>query len=519
MSWKSIVLNPDLTQVFFKPEETFKGIAKKASGTTAVLYIGGVATIIAASLLLLNAMVPVMSKDEALQMIVLPIATVFKAIIWIGISWSLAKLLGGKESFVKHLYGIALTFPVLTILHGLSTIIATAMTINPLIAYLPVIVLQVYYQYVLIRTNHKLGKIRSAIATLGVGSIVLVIGLFLLAGHFAPSSFVGSTAIPIYLNTPVETPLMESLTNVTERRLQTFGLYTARVRPVGKAEILVELPPTNSLDIKKIEELLASEGRFEALVDGRQVLNNSDIIISTIGGRGAQHVSDDGQWALVFAITGDSELNFAELARDKVGENVYMFLDRPQNAAIILDRNAEGQGSEQALQQALRKEGDDILIYYTQDFDAKKNEILASNRSTILAEENLPKKILSELEAAGYSLQKNASRKIILKAKEQMTPKMVSFHDVFDRPKTTVASWKAVGLLSAPTLQVEPIRQRVITQYAISGTAEGATPIERKANAEAEMLEVKSVLRSGVLPVGVIVGAYYNITSEENRVS
>ena len=73
--------------------------------------------------------------------------------------------------------------------------------------------------------------------------------------------------------------------------------------------------------------------------------------------------------------------------------------------------------------------------------------------------------------------------------------------------QTVLVSWPAIGLQSAPTLQVEPIAQKTITQYSISGTARGDTSDEQEKNAKIEIKELKTVLSGGRLPVSTYIGS------------
>jgi len=167
-----------------------------------------------------------------------------------------------------------------------------------------------------------------------------------------------------------------------------------------------------------------------------------------------------------------------------------MFLDRPKNALLLVSQ-ADVQNiaaSEIAVREALHKEGDDIALYFVEEFEKKKDEIAASNKTLAIASENLKRsrpEVITALNEMGFVELKpgeettNASKRLLLKPQEEIVPEIISFQKM-GVPETVVVSWKAIGLRSAPTLQVEPLKQKTISQYAITGSARGETLKEKK---------------------------------------
>ncbi len=337
--------------------------------------------------------------------------------------------------------------------------------------------------------------------------------------------FVGGVRIPISLEQSVDSETMSSMVDTIKLRINKFGLSQAVVRPLGNKEIIVEIPRADSSVIKSVERILREQGHFEAIVDGKLALDGADILANSVGGPGNENVNAQGEevsWQLVFAITGEGEERFAEAAAGKIGYPVFMFLDRPKNALILVseaDLQAGVTASETAITEALRKEGDDIALYFVEEFDKKKAEIAASGKTLAIASENLTRsrpEVIAALKEMGFDELKpgeeaaNKSKRLLLKPQDEIAPEIISFQNA-GVTETIVVSWKAVGLRSAPTLRVEPLKQKTISQYAITGTARGGTLKEKKANAVNEVKELKSVLSGGKLPVATSIGSYYDI--------
>ncbi|MBI5035913.1 hypothetical protein HZC09_01080 [Candidatus Micrarchaeota archaeon] len=198
-------------------------------------------------------------------------------------------------------------------------------------------------------------------------------------------------------------------------------------------------------------------------------------------------------------------MHFAEVASGKVGENVMMFLDRPANSALLVEKKTVP--SSPSVQETLAKEGDDIKLYYIEDFNA--SDILKIKPETIIVPDYLKtkhQKVYDALKKAGYSYNISSPLKLVDKTEEELAPEMFG-----QLGFSTVFSWKAIGLRSAPVLQVEPIKRASITQYSITGSSQGDTEQEKVENAILEVKQLKSVLTGGRLPVAASVGSYYNI--------
>lgn len=328
--------------------------------------------------------------------------------------------------------------------------------------------------------------------------------------------FVGGVRIPISLEKGVDSVTMSSMVDTIKTRINKFGLSQSVVRPLGDKEIIVEIPRADQSVIKSVEKILREQGRFEAIIDGKIALTGRDLMSGGVGGaqgeRITQEENEEVRWELDFAVTRQGADQFAKASYGKANYPVYLFLDRPENAFILLDKDELGSGNllfaEKLLKEALKKEGDDILLYYVQDWNEKRNEIASLNKSTALVSESLKEKrpeVFKELQEMGYLIDsENSLKKMKVFAKEDFIPVFVN-----SPTGASITTWKAIGLLSAPVLSPDLAKGTASQFYAINGMAAGKNLQEKKANALRELKELKSILSGGKLPVATVVGSSY----------
>lgn len=333
--------------------------------------------------------------------------------------------------------------------------------------------------------------------------------------------FIGGVRIPVSLEKPVDAATMSQMVEIIKTRINKFGLKQAVVRPLGNTEIIVEIPRADSSVIKTVEDVLREQGRFEAIIDGKQALSGSYIISSAVGGPQAEFVTanqDGGYgWELYFAITGDGQEHFAEVAQGKFGYPVLMFLDRPEDAVIIAERalvlGDSGVMGESLLSEALKKEGDDLVWLQPSEVDSQLD--LIANRSRVLLPASYAEthgELIASIKALGFeeaAAGEEVARRIVFAPDADFRAAIVSGGSL---AQPVLSDWEVIGLMSAPTLRVEPVKQNAITQYTISGSVPAGENAEQDAVNEIRML--KSVLSGGRLPVSTIVGSYYDVAPQ-----
>jgi len=347
--------------------------------------------------------------------------------------------------------------------------------------------------------------------------IQLLLVLIALAGlllalngiHFG-IEFVGGTRIPVTLGKSVDASTMSQVIETIKTRVNKYGLSQVIVKGVGDNQIIVEVPKSDPTVIQSIERLLREQGRFEAIIDGRLALTGEDII--NIGSSGHEVSSGPAgvQWAVDFAISRAAGERFSKVALGKAEYPVYMFLDRPENAVLImspedlaLNVTAGHEQVMEVLQAALRKESDTVDLLQLTDWNTTKTQLLSLNKTnaTVVISETADPTIVADLNASGY--------KMLLRNPAEMRP------ELFERPLEGVlslSSWPAIGLLSAPTLQRSITEGSVSQFYQITGAGSGRTQAEQQQSAQNEVRTLKSILSGGRLPVNTIIGSSTSVS-------
>ena len=150
--------------------------------------------------------------------------------------------------------------------------------------------------------------------------------------------FVGGTQIPITLEHPVNVTAMSSLVSALQQRVSTFGLKQTTVEGVGNSEVYVIIP-TVSL----------SRGQ----PDHRDNTEPGPLRRNSQRARGGQRVRDSQgdhgwssppiagngtvQWAVSFYISDTAVKQFNKAVLGQGNQPLYMFLDRPTNAIVVIN--------------------------------------------------------------------------------------------------------------------------------------------------------------------------------------
>ena len=165
--------------------------------------------------------------------------------------------------------------------------------------------------------------------------------------------------------------------------------------------------------------------------------------------------------------------------------------------------------NKQAIDDALKREGDSITLVYYSEFAAKKD--LVFNKTVIVASKNIVSansSIYSQLLAAGFKAE-NSTKRLLLKPDEELIPNTYTT----EKGVLVVSEWRAIGLLSGPVLSPSLANGLVSQFYQVTGSGSGATAKEQEDSARKELKSLKVVISSGKLPVSTIVGSSYSIAS------
>ena len=316
--------------------------------------------------------------------------------------------------------------------------------------------------------------------------------------------FSGGTRIPVILEHSVDQETMNELVQTIKKRASVLGLTEVKVRSVGSMEIDVEIPSSDESQIKFIEEILSHQGVYLGIVDGKIALSGDNIYSTSIRASTAQELQYSGaDWGVDFSINKEGGEQFAKVVKGKANYPVYMFLDRPNDAAIFIsyadfEKTAPETATKQALvataEDALRLEEKDIKLYFLEDVEGNSSILPATNQTKALISDNTPQATKDWLVSQGFVLLEFPA--------EDVAP---SFEQ-FTTDKPAIKEWKSVGLLSAPVLSAQITTGVASYGYQITGSVQ-ETGSARTAAITENVKRIESILKGGSLPVKISLGS------------
>ncbi|MCL5680059.1 MAG: hypothetical protein M1465_01825 [Candidatus Marsarchaeota archaeon] len=342
--------------------------------------------------------------------------------------------------------------------------------------------------------------------------IIVFAALALLDVHYGLHfgiEFIGGTQIPVTLEKSVNASEMSSVISTIQQRVSTFGLKQVTVEGIGSSEIYVTLPSVSSTDINKTASIIQSQGRFLGVVNGVQAINGSAILPGSIGIVPPTTINNTVEWTVTFFITQTAANSFAKAVFGQANKPLYMFLDRPTGAIILINSSMLGNTSagvtaseaETAMKHALayNKAPLPLVVVYNNNasISAAESYLNVSKKSytQVFASYNLPASLISYAKSLNYSIK--------LESKANMTP---SFTEV-GVGNFTLNTWPMVGLLSSPELNPSITNGSTGDSYEISGSAPTTLAYAQKLNfADNTSKSISSILTGGALPVQVVVG-------------
>ncbi|MEM2974504.1 MAG: hypothetical protein QW112_02675 [Candidatus Micrarchaeia archaeon] len=166
--------------------------------------------------------------------------------------------------------------------------------------------------------------------------VVLLLALAFTRGINFGIEFTGGTRIPITLENPMTSAAMGELVETIKVRTTKFGLTQVLVRSIGDRQIYVEIGQSAPGLLEEIEKILRAEGNFEAFIDGKQALKGEDIILESIRGTSMVAGQENVRWEVAFVVKQSGVDRFGAAAYGKGGHPVYLYLDRIDNAVILV---------------------------------------------------------------------------------------------------------------------------------------------------------------------------------------
>ncbi|MGI0100559.1 MAG: hypothetical protein ACREBH_02465 [Candidatus Micrarchaeaceae archaeon] len=341
--------------------------------------------------------------------------------------------------------------------------------------------------------------------------IVIVVALVLLDWHFGLHfgiEFVGGTQIPITLEHSVNVTAMSSLISALQQRVSTFGLKQITVEGVGSSEVYVTIPSVSPSEINQTINIIQSQGRFDGVVNGKDAINGTDIIKGSVGQPTPVQSNNTVTWMVPFLISQPASVSFAKAVLGQGNQPLYMFLDRPQNTAVLINysylgNTTLGLGASQslaAMNAALKFGNQTIPVISVTNSNASitgAEKFFETNNgiyTQVLASSNINATLISFLRENNYT--------VVLESRANMTPSYTRL----SLNQSIVESWSIVGLLTSPVLSPSITNGSLSQQYQISGAAPASTPNEELAYATDQTRTISSILNGGALPVAVIAG-------------
>jgi len=326
--------------------------------------------------------------------------------------------------------------------------------------------------------------------------------------------FIGGTQIPVQLEHAVNPSTMSNLLTILQDRLSTFGLKQITAEGLGNSEVYVTVPSASQAEVQSTISVIESQGVFQGLVNGKEAVNGSGLLSGSIGATQPIVTGGNASWAVSFFITQQAANRFSKVVFGQANQPLYMFLDRPNNAIVLLNSSllrasastvAVNQTAElQALQRATALGNQSIPVeVYNPDLSnlGPVSSFFASNKgryAKVMLASDTPNAIVSNLTAMNFSL----SYATIQNATPVFTSALSSGSSV-----VIVNEWPQIGLLSSPILSPAITNGTVGQSYQISGVApQTLSPQAQLAFAVNQSNKIASILRGGALPVHVIVG-------------
>ena len=353
--------------------------------------------------------------------------------------------------------------------------------------------------------------------------IVIVLGALdvyvsLHGGLHLGIEFAGGTRIPITLEHGVNASEMSAIISTLQQRVSTFGLRQVTVEGVGNSTVYVTVPTVSQAEINQTVNIIDSQGNFQGIVDGVEAVNGTGILKGSVQAQTPQPVNGTYEWLVSFYLTDQASKRFAVSALGKANLPLYLFLDRPTGAIVLVNGSTLNQSGATAtgsipvsgttvlsdMQGALQLGNRTIpviAVYNNQLSIQRAGQLLNSSKlkySKVVVPANINSTLLSNIRSGMFG---NYLVSVQSKSNMSATISLITVNQSY------VASWPAVGLLSSPILNPGVTNGNVSNTYEISGAAPQTLSTQKQllfANNQSKV--ISSILTGGALPVAVIVG-------------
>lgn len=329
--------------------------------------------------------------------------------------------------------------------------------------------------------------------------VLLALASILLNGITYGIDFSGGTRIPITLDETVDQTTMSELVQTIKKRVSVFGLTQVKVRAIGDSQVNVELATDDEAAIALVESTLSKQGVFLGVIDGKVAVSGENIFSQSIRPVLPQYLQG-ADWGVQFSVDSQGAQMFADAAKGKADFPVYMFLDRPTDAAIFYERDSfkdyilSDSGEKESLRSlddALTLEGSDIPSYIVEDIPLN----LTANGTKAIVSGNMSEANKQMLESLGFELVEQSDADMAIDFVRTRTGVLV------------LQRLEAIGLLSAPILNPGVTSGIQSYTYTVTGGVDATTTQERALQAQERVKSMESILKGGSLPVQISLGS------------
>ncbi|MEM4257116.1 MAG: hypothetical protein QXD98_02030, partial [Candidatus Diapherotrites archaeon] len=159
--------------------------------------------------------------------------------------------------------------------------------------------------------------------------------------------FTGGTYYQIQLEEEVSPEQMEFITSIMTQRIDAFGMKDIKVNPLGKDVVSIQIAETNPEKLAEIEQIIKTQAKFEAMLDGAVLFKGSEILAVSRNPAVGYGITSEGNyygWRLPFVLSQAGAESFSKGIFHKCDQisfneydcrSTYFFIDRPVDSVIV----------------------------------------------------------------------------------------------------------------------------------------------------------------------------------------
>ncbi|AIF70252.1 preprotein translocase subunit SecD [Palaeococcus pacificus DY20341] len=303
----------------------------------------------------------------------------------------------------------------------------------------------------------------------------------------------GGTAITVRLEKPVDQNTMDKVVTSLTNRINRLGIADVKVEPWGDQYIIVKVANVSEDTVRGIKETIEKQGVFYAEFEGEIFATGEDIV------QVFEYRIEPStyRWHVPFQISQKAAERFAQLALNKPGYPVDMFLDPPVNSLLLVSQetynvmkdefNAQAPQAMSLPERIKKAFNIDTVVYANQSIDEIVD--LAKDKDLVVLI-GVNGNLKDELESRGVRV------RVIERGKDETTYDLIT---------------KALGLYGPYSVGEGLTHGQAATNVEITGSSSNPYLAQQ----EASIISV--VLASGSLPIKVYVEGTQYISAELGR--